>query len=161
VGSPLLMFEVVELFHEVGLDHVLTEYLGERPAMSVKKGTLRRVPVDSGSDWHQDGAFLGEGIRTMNVWLTLTHCGDTAPGLDIVARRLPDIVETGTEGAVFDWSVGQPVVDRVAQGAIVRPIFEPGDAVLFDERNLHRTAVSEGMVDPRYAIETWFLAPSA
>jgi hypothetical protein len=158
--SPRVLAELIDMLVAARLDQVLTDYLGERPALSVKKCTLRRVPVDSGSDWHQDGAFLGDGIRTVNVWLSLTHCGDTAPGLDLVPTRLP-LVETGTEEAKFDWSVGPAVVERAAGDAgIVRPIFEAGDALLFDERFLHRTAVSPDMTIERYAIETWFFAPS-
>jgi hypothetical protein len=43
---------------------------------------------------------------------------------------------------------------------VVRPIFEAGDALLFDDFNLHSTAVTEGMRNSRYAIESWFFAPS-
>lgn len=158
--SPRLFFQVLDLLERKGLRGVLTDYLGERPGVSVKKCTLRRVPVDTGTDWHQDGAFLGTGIRTVNVWLTLTDCGEDAPGLDLVPKRLP-LVETGTEGAQFDWSVGPGVVERVAADCgVVRPVLRAGDAVLFDERNLHRTGVSPGMTVERYAIETWFFAPS-
>jgi hypothetical protein len=161
VDSPRAMFEVLETFSQIGLDGPLTGYLGERPALSVKKWTLRRVPVSSGTNWHQDGAFLGEGIRTVNCWLALSHCGDDAPGLDIVPKRLDRILTTGTEGAIFDWSVGEGVVERAAEDApVIRPIFEAGDALFFDERFLHRTAVSEGMTRERYAIESWFFAPS-
>ena len=63
---------------------MIAGYLGERPALSVKKWTLRRVPIDTSADWHQDGAFLGSGIRTINMWLSLSQCGADAPGLDIV-----------------------------------------------------------------------------
>ena len=113
------------------------------------------------ADWHQDGAFLGPGIRVVNVWIALTHCGDDAPGLDIVGGRLHDLVPTGTEGAWFDWSVGDPLVRAVSRDMpVVRPIFEPGDAILFDELNLHRTAITPGMTQERYAIESWFFAPS-
>jgi hypothetical protein len=158
--SPRCMFEVLDVMARKGLRQVLTDYLGEPPALSVKKCTLRRVPVDTGTDWHQDGAFLGPDIRTVNVWLTLTDCGVDAPGLDVVPKRLP-LVETGTEGAQFDWSVGPGVVDRVAGDAgVVRPVFRAGDALLFDDRHLHRTGVSRGMTIERYAIETWFFAPS-
>lgn len=161
VDSPRAMFDVFEAFDEMHLAEPLTGYLGERPALSVKKWTLRRVPTTSGTNWHQDGAFLGRDIRTVNLWLTLTHCGDDAPGLDLVPRRFEQLVETGTEGAMFDWSVGEPVVQRVADGApILRPIFEAGDALLFDNMFLHRTAVDPSMVRPRYAIESWFFAPS-
>jgi hypothetical protein len=161
VDSPRAMFDVLEAFDEVGLAEPLTGYLGERPALSVKKWTLRRVPTTSGTNWHQDGAFLGRDIRTVNVWLTLSHCGDSAPGLDVVARRFDQLAETGTEGAMFDWSVGEPVVERVADGApILRPVFEAGDALLFDNMFLHRTAVDDSMTSMRYAIESWFFAPS-
>ncbi|MDQ1461686.1 MAG: hypothetical protein QOI08_3170 [Actinomycetota bacterium] len=161
VDSPRAMFDVLETFTEIGLAAPLTGYLGERPALSVKKWTLRRVPVTSGTNWHQDGAFLGQGIRTVNCWLALSHCGEDAPGLDIVPKRLDSILPTGTEGAIFDWSVGEAVVHRAAGGApVLRPIFEPGDALFFDERFLHRTAVSEAMTRERYAIESWFFAPS-
>ncbi len=66
-----------------------------------------------GISWHQDGAFLG-GVRALNVWLSLSHCGDDAPGLDIVPKRIDRVVPTGTEGAAFDWSVSQAVVDEAA-----------------------------------------------
>ncbi len=62
----------------------------------------------------------------MNVWLALSDCGVDAPGLDVVARRL-DLVDSGTEGAIFDWSVGRPVVERAAgANGIVRPVFRRG-----------------------------------
>jgi hypothetical protein len=158
--SPLALAAVIELLEDAGLRPALTDYLGERPVLSAKKTTLRRVPPDSGSDWHQDGAFLGREVRSVNVWLALSHCGVDAPGLDVVARRL-DLVETGTEGAIFDWSVGRPVVERAAgPNGIVRPVFRPGDALLFDDRNLHSTACGPQMTGVRYALESWFFAPS-
>jgi hypothetical protein len=140
---------------------VIAGYLGERPALAVDKCTLRKVPLDTSTDWHQDGAFLGSGIRTVNLWVALTRCGEDAPGLDIVPARLDGIVETGTEGATFQWSVGQGVVDKVATAAPVRrPVFEPGDALFFDDLFLHRTAIDAAMTHERHAIESWFFAPS-
>ena len=67
--------------------------------ISVQKCTLRRVDPDAGRGWHQDGAFMGD-VRALNVWLSLSRCGDEAPGMDVIPRRLEDIVPTGTEGAV-------------------------------------------------------------
>jgi hypothetical protein len=46
-------------------------------------------------------------------------------------------------------------------GGILRPEFSPGDALLFDHLFLHRTGVSSGMTRQRWAIETWFFAPSS
>jgi len=42
----------------------------------------------------------------------------------------------------------------------VRLQFREGDAIIFDEMNLHRSAVSPGMTKDRFAIEAWFFAPS-
>ncbi|MGH8986877.1 MAG: phytanoyl-CoA dioxygenase family protein [Acidimicrobiia bacterium] len=160
VDSPRGMFELFDVLHEVGLARLVRAYLGERPALAIDKCTLRRVGQISGTDWHQDGAFLGEGIRTINVWMALSDCGRDAPGLDVVPRRLNEIVETGTEGAVFPWAVGPGVVERVSAAAVCRPTFEAGDVLLFDEMFLHRTALDPSMTRERYAVETWFFAPS-
>ena len=82
--SPRMMFNLLETLDEAGLGEVVTGYLGERPAMTVDKCTLRRVGTRPSTDWHQDGSFLGSGIRTVNVWLCLSECGRDAPGLDVV-----------------------------------------------------------------------------
>jgi hypothetical protein len=161
--SPRVLADLVETINEVGLGSAIAAYLGERPVLSVNKCTLRRVGIEPGNaNWHQDGAFLGEGIRSLNVWMSLSHCGRDAPGLDIVPRRFDRVLETGTEGAIFPWTVGPGVVERVSAGTPVsRPTFEPGDVLLFDDLFLHRTAADPTMTRQRYAIETWFFAPSA
>jgi len=38
--------------------------------------------------------------------------------------------------------------------------FKAGDAIVFDEMNLHRTSTLPGMTKSRFAIEAWFFAPS-
>jgi hypothetical protein len=154
-------------FERAGLLALAERYLGERPAISVNKSLLRRVdppPADQGpqpSAWHQDGAFLGP-VRALNVWVALSRCGDIAPGMDLVPRRLDSIAPAGTEGAAFDWSVSQTVAEEAAgEAGIARPVFEPGDVLLFDELFLHATAAEPDMTQPRYAVECWFFGPSA
>jgi hypothetical protein len=158
--SPKLMFDMFDAFERSGLTDVIRGYLNERPGITVQKCTMRKVDPDSASAWHQDGAFLGN-VRALNVWASLSRCGDLAPGMDFVPRRLEEIVPAGTEGAIFEWSVAPDVVEQVAgpQG-IVRPIFDPGDVILFDEMNLHSTAADPSMPNPRYAIESWFFGLS-
>jgi len=159
--SPRLMFDVFEAFERAGLRELIMGYLGERPTVSVNKCVLRRVSPDSGSAWHQDGAFLGR-VRALNVWLSLSRCGDESPGLDIVPRRLDGIVPTGTEGALFNWSVSPQAAKQAAgENGILRPIFEPGDGLLFDDLFLHATAADPEMPNHRYAVESWFFGPSA
>ncbi len=160
--SPRMLFELTATLRDSGLERLISNYLGERPALAVDKCVLRRARLDASADWHQDGAFLGRGIRTVNMWLSLSHCGRDAPGLELIPGRLERIVETGTEGANFAWSVGPGVVDRISAATPARrPVFEPGDVLFFDEVFLHRTATDPAMTQERYALETWFFAPSA
>lgn len=85
--SPKVLFDVLDAFERNGLGELAEAYLGERPAITVQKCTLRQVSPDAGNGfpgWHQDGAFLGD-VRSLNVWLNLTRCGDgSAPGLDLL-----------------------------------------------------------------------------
>jgi len=159
--SPRAFFDILDTYDEIGLLDIIGRAIGERPLLSLDKSTLRRVAHGDGIEWHQDGAFLGADIRAVNVWAALTHAGADAPGLDIVPTRLDRIVPTGSGDASFSWSVGTTVIDET-RGAlpIARPVFEPGDALLFDGMLLHRTSSEPGMIGVRYAIESWFFAPS-
>jgi hypothetical protein len=159
--SPRLLFEMLDTLDRAGLRDAIRGYLGEPPVISVQKCTLRRVDPDAGRGWHQDGAFMGD-VRALNVWLSLSHCGDEAPGMDVVPRRLDHIVPTGTEGAIFEWSVSEQVAEQAAgETGVLRPIFEPGDVLLFDELFLHSTAAEPEMQKSRWAIESWFFGASA
>ena len=81
--------------------------------------------------------------------------------MDIVPRRVDHVVPTGTDGAIFDWSIAPSVVTEAALGTpVIRPVFEPGDALLFDHLFVHRTAAEPTMTHERYAMETWMFAPS-
>ena len=159
--SPHLLFEMLDTFERASLTDAIRDYLGEPPVISVQKCTLRRVDPDAGRGWHQDGAFMGD-VRALNVWISLSRCGDEAPGMDVVPRRLEEIVPTGTEGALFDWSVSEQVAQEAAGDVgVLRPIFEPGDVLLFDEMFLHSTAAEPEMRKSRWAIESWFFGASA
>lgn len=160
IDSPRLLVRLIDVFRSLGIDELVTEYLGERPAISCEKSTLRRMQVLKRASWHQDGAFLGD-VRSLNLWIALTPCGTDSPGLDIVARPLDNMVESGTGDSMFPWCVGDDVAQRVAgEAGIARPQFGIGDAIIFDHTNLHRTHVAPEMTTPRHAIETWFFAPS-
>lgn len=159
--SPRMLFRVCELLRTSGVGELVAEHFGERPALSVTKNTLRRVSPDADTNWHQDGAFLGADVRSLNMWVALTDCGVDAPGLDIVPRRLDALVAPGTDGATFDWSVGHETASTSTSSGVVRPSFRAGDVLFFDHLLLHRTAVGPGMVRDRHAIECWLFAPSA
>lgn len=163
---PRVLFELIEIFREVGLDRISRELFGERTAISLQKCAVRQVePVRmrtiETSMWHQDGRFLGEGVRALNVWIAFTEAGVVAPGMDVVPRRLEGIVTSGTGSAGFDWTVGEEVVHEVAGDTpVMSPSFAPGDAIFFDELFLHTSSVKPGMDKTRLSSECWFIAES-
>ena len=140
--SPTVAFEMLELFRAADLGPLVDGYLGEAGLISAHKTTLRKAEPTVTGAWHQDGAFMGP-VRSLNLWLALSHCGDVAPGLDLVPRRLDHLVASQTDEA------------------ILRPIFEPGDALFFDEMFLHQTASDPSMPNPRFALESWFFGSSS
>lgn len=160
--SPKSMFKLISILKKQKLLNVIADYLGEPPMLSVKKTTLRRVTPDRNGGWHQDGAFLGNGIRTINLWIALSDCGVDAPSMDMVPARMKRILPTGQAGADFPWSVGAGFIENGdVEFSPIRLIFSAGDVIFFDETNLHRTAVDETMTRSRHAIEAWFFAPSS
>jgi len=157
--SPPSLFDLIETFDDAGVTRLARDYFGEPPAILARKVTLRRMAHTAGGVWHQDGAFMGAGIRSLNVWLALTRCGEDAPSLDIVGRRLDQLLPTGN-GASQPYGVKTEDAEQAGAGAIVRPVFDPGDALIFDHMLLHRTGRDKSMTKGRYAIETWLFAPS-
>jgi hypothetical protein len=157
-----MLFDMLDGFEQAGLRQVIEGYLGETPAISAQKCTLRKALPEISGGWHQDGRFMGDEIRALNVWLSLSRCGDVAPSMDVVPTRLDGLVEVGGEGAYLDFMNSQENVEKAAgETGIVRPIFNPGDALLFDDLFMHQTGSDPEMPNPRYAIESWFFGPSA
>jgi hypothetical protein len=97
----------------------------------------------------------------MNVWVALSPCGGDrpTPSLEVVPRRFDEILPV--DGILTKHSVPLDLVaELVTETPSIVPEFEPGDGLLFDEHFLHRTYLTEGMTDIRYALECWFFAPS-
>jgi Phytanoyl-CoA dioxygenase (PhyH) len=158
--APLLSFQMMEMFRSAQLRELVSDYLGEPALISVHKTTLRKADPSVPGAWHQDGFFMGK-VRSLNLWLSLSRCGDEAPGLDIVPRRFDRYVATNTEEAALDYTISQEKVEQAAGDTpVIRPIFEPGDALFFDELFLHQTGSHPSMRKPRYAVENWFFGGS-
>lgn len=160
--SPRMLARFMNVLQATRVVPMIAEYMGEPPYLSAGKTTIRRVPNNmTTTSWHQDGAFLGQQVRSVNLWLSLSHCGVDASGLDVVPRRLDYLAERGTPGTYFDWDVSDETARRAALDTpVVSPVFGPGDALLFDHMMLHRTGLPANMTRDRYAIEAWMFAPS-
>jgi hypothetical protein len=158
VDSPRGLFELTEAFSAAGLDRIVGEYLGDRPVMAENKWALRRMNrKDDRAPWHQEASVFNSGpLRTVNVWLTLTAAGEHAPGFQFVPRRMHAIIEPDLKFGLKAETMGAVA----AQEAIAAPLYEPGDAVLFDEYLVHRTKAGPEMQGIRYSVESWMFAPS-
>lgn len=160
VDSPPLIGEMLSSFERIGLSDAIRGYLGEAAIISAQKCTMRKADPAVGGAWHQDGNFMGD-VRSLNVWLALSRCGDLAPGLDLVPKRIEHLVPAGTDGMPLSYVIApQKVVEAAGEAPILRPVFEPGDALLFDHWFLHQTGSDPEMPNPRYAIESWFFGAS-
>ena len=160
VESASISEYLLELYESVGIKSIVTDYLGEPPCLSALKWVLRRPTLPTNRDgWHQDGAFMGEGINSLNMWIAANRCGGEsgAPGMDLLPQRLTKILGAGEDDAVFDWSVSEGAMTTSQfRNEITAPVFEAGDALFFDHFLLHRTQYGGEFIRPRYAIETWF-----
>jgi hypothetical protein len=160
VEAPSVAEMLLQWYEAHGLRELVREYLGEAPCLTVKKWVLRRslLPVAE-AGWHQDGAFMGTNINSINLWIPLNRCGGEtgAPGMDVVPLRLNEIASS--EGAQFDWSVSDEQATDGSKPLI--PEFNEGDAFFFDHFFLHRTQYRTDFTRVRYAIETWFFGESS
>ena len=132
VDAPRVYWSVVDELTEAGVIAAITGYLGENLAVSSHKCVLRKMQ-DFTPTWHQDGSFMGGQVRAVNVWLALSDCGPgtQAPGLDILPKRVDEILDTQTHGATYSIAIGQGLVDEVGGDTPwISPRFEPGDALV-------------------------------
>ncbi len=164
VDSPRGMFQVLEIYREIELKKLLAEYFGEPAVIATRKWVFRSVsPGHFGGGWHQDGQFMGADAVALNLWAALSPCGDTtaAPGIALIPKRIPEILEYGTRGAKMKWVVGGELIDELTVDApVVSPYFGAGDALFFDHLSLHRTGHARNQDQRRYALESWFYSAS-
>lgn len=162
--APTALAEVLDDLEAAGVLAAIRHHFGSRPLISLQKSTLRRnQPEYRYTGWHQDGSFLGASTRALNVWVALTPCGGDrpAPGLELVGGRVPTLL--AADGGTGRASIDGFAVHFQAQATgleVVQPVFEPGDALLFDELMAHRTYLTHEMTRERLALECWFFAAS-
>ena len=117
--SPKVAYEIMSCFSRLGLKDLLTQYFEEQPCVSFLKSTLRRVePLENPSDWHQDGAFMGSNIKSINLWIALTDCGEgtSSPGMEIVPKRLDDVLPGGKKWSGIRLVCVSQICPRMVQG---------------------------------------------
>ena len=161
VDAPVTACEVLWMFEDAGVPRLMRDYLGEPPLIAAQKTTLRKVDPpaeEASSSWHQDASIFRGDVHAINMWIPLTRCGDDAPGLDIIPKHMDRLVEPDTTypGKLSSARAGEAGGDT----PILRPLFEPGDALFFDDLFLHSTPFDPKMTRARYGIESWFFGAS-
>lgn len=156
--TPMLTEKLLRLYERKQLKPLLQCYLGSEPCVSVYKWVLRRAgSPEAPIDFHQDGAFMGDEITSLNCWIALSDCGAgyDVHGMDIVPIRHMNAFEKGS--GVLNWTISaNSVVEKYSEAAIVTPTFNAGDMFFFDHLLVHRTQSIPNPAGKRYAIETWF-----
>ena len=160
--SPRALNDVAGLLTQTGLAGLSKAILGVEPLLSCEKLALRRTDPDADfpAVWHQDGAFLGKDTRSVNFWIALTPAGLDRPGIEIMPMVCDRILPTGTPGSLHPWDIAPDQISaHFGDKASWTPIFAPGDVLVFDHMNVHRTHQTPGMREVRYALECWTFAP--
>jgi hypothetical protein len=156
--TPLLTEKLLHLFTNKKLKKLLSEYFENDPCLSIYKWVIRKSePPKNIIDFHQDGAFMGDDVSSVNCWIPLTNCGKgySVHGLDVVPVPLKHLFSKGS--GVLDWTIAaHAVTERYGEAAIVTPTFRKGDAFFFDEFLMHRSQYLADSSENRYAIENWF-----
>ena len=76
-------------------------------------------------------------------------------------RPLDHLVKTvGTKGVDEYRAVAEDVACLTDEVPPSCPVFDAGDAAIFDQFLLHQTNASPDFTEPRYGFESWFFAPS-
>ena len=168
IDSPPTLFDMTEAYGEVGLLRLVEAHLGETRARCrankcavalhraepvatsrVAASTRRRVPR--------------RRHPRVDVWLALTDCGGDAdvPGLDLVPKRVPEVMPTGTRRCDLPVVGVHCVVDDArASCRSCGRCSRPATRCSSTSSLLHCTGLTLGMSQPRYTIECWFFAPS-
>lgn len=163
--SPPALIQYLRALERAGFLDIVERHLGEPPALSLNKTVLRRNEGGAEPTWHQDGIYLGTERPAVNLWLSLSSCGGDSDtmGLNILPRRVDHLLPGGTHDAIDHRAIADAVVQEEAARApaapVTTPYFEPGDGLVFDQVFVHRSEARK-LPGRRYAIESWFFAPS-
>lgn len=167
--TPTTFFNLLEIYRESGLLSAVATYLDGQPLLLAERTKLRHYRVEKDMQaaipWHQDINFFGKRTYAVNCWAAVTSCGAGNPGLGIiptgVERRFGWKEEDGL--APLDYSRGAPpdlFGELIAEHPAVYPVLEPGDALLFDEMTVHRTAGKVWKLSEQIVTVGWFFRPS-
>lgn len=166
VDLPLDPAEVLATVAQAPVAAELEAALGLAPWCNLSQSWLRHGRPPHG--WHQDGAlrhdFMAHRgrpgpaaalLELRTLWIALTPgCGRTAPGLQWVDAELRQLLLPTELSA-------ESVAARFGEASFRHAELEPGAALLFDGRLLHRTHLTPAMSQARLSLELRFFRAEA
>jgi hypothetical protein len=157
------IFWCVQTFTRSDVYRLYEELYGPRVIFPLLKCIVRYQRPDhmaSHLPYHQDLDASKVGVHMMNCWIALDPSGSDAPGLEAIDAKISELrgelflSETRDQVGEERWDQHrQYVTSHFANHSITRPVFEPGDGLVFDHFTLHRTYTTESMTKPRMSIE--------
>lgn len=171
IVSTFSFCHLMRVYEESGLLEAVKGYLGEDAIIALERARLRYKGLNqtAGLSWHQDGSYFGEKCFALNCWAAVTECGRNNNGLSLVPRRNheqlgADAVEKsknrfGKADLAYGNKVLKEYLPKNADG-IKSPYFNAGDAIIFDEMTLHRTAKVDKITLPQIVSISWFFSLS-
>ncbi len=166
MGDPIGRAFVTDLLDAVMSGRVwrlFRRIFGDEVAFPLRACSVRwhRPPFEKTPvPMHQDVGFIGSQFTVLNCWLTFTPAGADAAGLEIapikLASELPKLGDPRRAANINFWSIEiDPAAagDRLPTDGRLRPVMDPGDALLFDQFTPHRTYVTDEMTKPRISVE--------
>lgn len=116
--------------------------------------------INSFLPYHQDADGTRVEHHIVNCWTALDECGAHAPGIELINCPLHELHSDLFVYETLD-KVGpdllqkklDDVMSRFGCYGITRPIFQPGDGIIFDHLVMHRTYFNPDMIRPRMSLE--------
>ena len=166
--TPGTLFDLLEIYQQCGLLDTVRQYLGGEPLMFAERAKLRRHIAGrdkyAAIPWHQDVNFFGAQSYALNCWAAVTSCGEHNPGLSVIPRRTEQRHGWhGDELAPLDYGKRMAdgmIAELTRDHPIATPVFQPGDAILFDEMTIHTTANKPWKVAEQIVAISWFFRAS-
>jgi hypothetical protein len=147
------------IYRQRGILDLIEGYLAEPPLALTHRTLVKRNEPSKGLPWHQDASFYRGQCGSIALWIALTECGRACPSLMLVPRRVERIIDPEQSTVRASAVLGDEVEMLLAGQPAVRPLLEPGDAIVLDEMTVHATGT--GWEQPyRDVAITWFFAPS-